>query len=488
MRPWAVRSIDLLHVLVGSMILSGCSRSPRAEPTDPAAGSTGSAATAVASVTSAPPALGASAAPPPSASPLSFPPPSHSGPARPRPEAQTSIALSGGGKLGEGKTSAVTPASVGLPAVDFGPPGPLVVHGYPAPLELGMADYVTDVGYTANGSEAIACGYLDPSGVSCYVNGGEGTRAYSSIWDGGEDPQSHQMGAPLQAAIGELAKGKHSTLGKKGEALLPPPVVATWPYARDISLNVAAGGIIRLGGRLGDEAPVFSVTVKVTKKGREDVSYTGSVNAIVTSPKQDELAVIGAFFCGEWCNEIVVARVGYGVIASLVYNDTGFRHHQKKDYAASRDLFLKATWANPRAPLPPYNLACAYALLGDAANSEKALKLAISVGGEGVKARAKKDADFKAVLAAPWFRALVGLGGKRVRGSLTREREPEFAPGASQLWLTETCWGEAGLTRSPSDTFGLIWGTWCSGTQSFTSTSYGGSASKKTLILSASWG
>ena len=48
------------------------------------------------------------------------------------------------------------------------------------------------------------------------------------------------------------------------------------------------------------------------------------------------------------------------------FNDTGFRHHQKKDYQVSRELFLKATWANPTAPLPPYNLACAYALTNDA--------------------------------------------------------------------------------------------------------------------------
>jgi hypothetical protein len=77
-----------------------------------------------------------------------------------------------------------------------------------------------------------------------------------------------------------------------------------------------------------------------------------------------------------------------------------------RDFARSRDLFLKATWADPRAPLPPYNLACAYALLNDEASAAKALKLAVSVGGPKVQARAKKDADFKGVLAAPWFRSL----------------------------------------------------------------------------------
>jgi Flp pilus assembly protein TadD len=97
-----------------------------------------------------------------------------------------------------------------------------------------------------------------------------------------------------------------------------------------------------------------------------------------------------------------------GALASHIYNDTGFRLHQKKDYAGSRDLFLKAAWADPRAPLPPYNLACAYALLGDEANAEKALDLAIAVGGDKVKARAKKDSDFAKVTGAKWFQALTG--------------------------------------------------------------------------------
>jgi hypothetical protein len=108
----------------------------------------------------------------------------------------------------------------------------------------------------------------------------------------------------------------------------------------------------------------------------------------------------------EWCNEVVIARMTTGKLASAIYNDTGFRLYQKKDYVASRDLFLKAAWADPGAPLPPYNLACAYALLGDAANAAKALKLAIAVGGEKVKWRAKKDADFSSVLGATWFQTL----------------------------------------------------------------------------------
>ena len=164
----------------------------------------------------------------------------------------------------------------------------------------------------------------------------------------------------------------------------------------------AGNSVLRVGGSVGGEAPVFPIIVNV--KGFPGAPpFGGQWNGIVESPDKKELAFIGHFFCMEWCNEVAIARMPYGKIASLVFNDTAFRHHQKKDYAKSRDGFLRAAWADPRAPLPPYNLACAYALLGDETNATKALKLAVAVGGEGVKARAKKDSDFKSVLAAAWF-------------------------------------------------------------------------------------
>jgi hypothetical protein len=44
--------------------------------------------------------------------------------------------------------------------------------------------------------------------------------------------------------------------------------------------------------------------------------------------------------------------------------------------------------------------------LAAVANAERALKLAIAVGGDKVKARAEKDADFTKVRGAKWFQTL----------------------------------------------------------------------------------
>jgi tetratricopeptide (TPR) repeat protein len=189
----------------------------------------------------------------------------------------------------------------------------------------------------------------------------------------------------------------------------PPPLKASWPYAKDIVVVVVDGTPLKVGGYVRGQEPVHPITLNVKSK-TPAVTYDGRWNAIVASPDESEIAFIGHFFCMEWCNEIVITRLTPGELASAIYNDTGFRLHQKKDYAGSRDLFLKAAWANPRAPLPPYNLACAYALLGDEANAEKALKLAIAIGGDKVKPRAQKDADFTKVRDAKWFTTLTGGG------------------------------------------------------------------------------
>ena len=108
----------------------------------------------------------------------------------------------------------------------------------------------------------------------------------------------------------------------------------------------------------------------------------------------------------EWCDDFIVYRNGTAAFASLVYNDTGFRHHKKADYARAADLFLKATWADPKAKLPPYNLACAWARLNDD-RAKDALAVAIERD-PSAKARALTDADFASVKDTAWFRGLTG--------------------------------------------------------------------------------
>jgi len=329
----------------------------------------------------------------------------HTQPYKPFARAAADIAVAGGNPDSDaGAPTAVTPASVGLPAVDFGPAGPIVLKGYPdGPIGNGMDDPATALGYSKDGSEFVACGDMvggfseaapkgSELGTLCYVAGKTGPTRSFAAEEKGLSPQ-------YVAAVTSLKSG---TMVRLTPTMKPPAVDATWGFAKDIALEVTKSGILKIGGRVGTEEPVYPVTLSV-KPPSPDLQYNGTWNAILPSPEKNELAFVGHFFCMEWCNDLVIARLPFAKLASLVFNDTGFRHHQKKDYTGSRDLFLKATWANPSAPLPPYNLACAYALTNDATNAEKALKLAIAVGGPKVKARAVKDSDFKAVLAAKWF-------------------------------------------------------------------------------------
>ncbi len=383
-----------------------------AAPTSTTA-STASAAATTANATSAEAAATSAAV-------VSAPAPKHSGPAKAHAPAEVVVALTT--KLavdGTPQEPTKTPASVALPKPDFGAPAPLVISGYPPKLERGMRDWLTWLGYSSDGTKFVGCGTLSPlsakgaeKGNVCVVNEGGVTSRFGLDDSTGGNTF---VGPKLAGAINTLKTGTSVDLAATSDnQLLTPKIHGDWPYAQDITLDAMtidgtekASGMLRFGGRVGREDPVYSVTLSM-KPSHADLRYGAAWNAILQGPKNDELALVGHFFCMEWCNDIAVTRVTYGQIASLVYNDTGFRHHQKKEYAASRDLFLKATWANPKAPLPPYNLACAYALLGDQDNAKKALELAIAVDGDKVKARAKKDADFKAVLGDAWFKALTG--------------------------------------------------------------------------------
>ncbi len=337
--------------------------------------------------------------------------PAHSGAVKPHGTAEAVVALSDP-SVAAGEPTA-TPSSVGLTTVDFGASGPLAITGYPRALSTGMRDYATYMGYSKDGKSVVACGAMAPlsakgdeKGNVCFVNQG-GVTQNVGLDTSGESPF---VGPALASALKTLKEGYPHDLvfSPAAGTLAPPPVAGNWRYARDIVLQVSGGGgALKFGGQYAKEEVVYPVSLSA-KSSSPDMPFSGEWNGILQNPAGDELALLGHFFCMEWCNDVVITRLSYDRIASYVYNDTGFRHHKAKEYAASRDLFLKATWANPKAPLPPYNLACAYALLGDATNAEKALRLAIAVAGDKVKARAKKDTDFKSVLGAKWFNDLTG--------------------------------------------------------------------------------
>ena len=315
------------------------------------------------------------------------------------------------------------PSSLPKPALPS--PGPIKVVGYPADLRTCLPDPAEHAGFTADGTELGYC--MEAMGTRCAWLDRDGKRRTMSA-GGRRSDQGDLVPEPGQArAIAEFLKDSAVPRLGRGDCVLhPPPLAGTWAYP-DIVLNVvridasfkegrtpserkvASQPFVRVGGTVaGEAAPVHPLTYSAPHHTMEPVGAgeipfgITELNAFVLSPDASELGVITHAHCMEYCDEFQIARVPVSRFASLVYNDTGFRALAKGKLERAVELFLRAAYVDPARELPAYNLACAYARKGDA-NAEAALELAITRGGDAVRARAAKDKDFDGVRSAPWF-------------------------------------------------------------------------------------
>lgn len=289
-------------------------------------------------------------------------------------------------------------------------PGPIVVRGYPHPIRNGMNDPASHVGFTKDGRLFGYCatgGGRDPGVTRCELVDAAGKVTTMDSESGGAfDPKKKKaIDAFLKDnAIPEIP------LTADPEAMKPRPLSGTWAFT-DITLEVARPeapegkpAVVRVGGSVGSEPPVYPLTLS-SKRSPEAPPHFAAMNGMAISPDGRDLGMVATFFACEFCDSFALERVPLARLASSIYNDTGFRFHQKGDYARSAALFEKAAEADPTAKLPPYNLACALARRGDA-RAKDALAKAIERD-PSAKARAKKDEDFASVRSEPWFAELV---------------------------------------------------------------------------------
>ncbi len=299
-----------------------------------------------------------------------------------------------------------------LPAPPSLAPGAIRVVGYPLTVSTGMNDPADVVGFTSDGSEY---GYCDTIGArsepatKCDFVRRDGTHhLFGSDDDGGNYIASREKA--MRAWVKEQGVSK---LDLKGDPAtdLARPLKGTWSYT-DIVVwvnpvnadGVTTNAVVRLGGAVDQEAVVYPISLAAKVIGGTKF-HTAIMNDLSLSPDGTEIAAVGTFFCMEWCNDFDVYRASTGAFASLVYNDTGYQHHKKGEFARAAELFSKAAAADPRARLPAYNLACAWARLGDA-RTKDALAVAIARDPD-VKRRAPADADFASVKSEAWFTTLV---------------------------------------------------------------------------------
>ena len=293
---------------------------------------------------------------------------------------------------------------------DFGPRGPIRVAGYSRTVGTGMNDPAHVVGFTKDSREFGYCsafGGRDPQSTMCEFVDRDGKERTL----GDDDAKGNYAPKKHAEIVAWLKDAGVPELGKKGSTLVAPKLEGEWDFARDVELDLVEhaqgkkGAMVRLGGRVRSEPAVYPVNLDMDPGGRGAAPFhTSWVNGLVVSPDGMDLGLVAGFFCMEWCDAFVVRRWKLAQLASLVYNDTAMRHHTKGEYQASAALFVEAVWANPANDLAAYNLACAFARLGDG-RASAALAHAIRIGGEAVRLRATQDADFATVHDSPWFKA-----------------------------------------------------------------------------------
>lgn len=204
---------------------------------------------------------------------------------------------------------------------------------------------------------------------------------------------------------------KRTALLKQRIARYSAPRVR-FPFSRDLTItwqtnagpsDEQPGRIARLrvGARVrGSSAEAFPISI-----GAGKADFEIHVEALAFSPDASSLAVLSHSFAGEFADTFTVRVLPTAKFAEEAYNSAGLSLHRRGDYAGAAPLFHKAAYADVTAPLPMYNLACSLARLREA-HTEKALELAIARGGQSVKEKARKDADFELVRGEPWFDTL----------------------------------------------------------------------------------
>jgi len=302
-------------------------------------------------------------------------------------------------------TAMVVTAAPAAPTVSppsFGPPAPAVVVPPVPPFERGTMDHAEAFGWSRDGGSV---GY-------CFNNGGVEILWCELVT---RDGQHERFDDGSTTTKGSVDPSRHAALTARLAgielALLRAP---SWPYT-DIELTWAVTpgrqepeppvpGVLRVGGRIKGESPVFHVVLSDASVG----GYHDRIHPEMISLSSDGeyLGVIAHAYAGEYSDTFPTAVVPVGELAAHVYNDTGLAHHKRGDFGRAAELFKRATFANPSFALGAYNLACADARLGST-ETEAALTLAVARAGDDARKKAATDVDFDGVRAAPWFQRLV---------------------------------------------------------------------------------
>jgi len=325
------------------------------------------------------------------------------GGAEAQPAAASAVSVAATAVAAVAPSAAPTPSAAPVAGVDpltgavqFGPPGPVVVD---PPVTLNKGE---------GGDHATVHGWASDSSELAYCIEAEGTGAHECgfLKPGGkvEKVTDFDPAKGLDAAKTTAIQSRTAAKGYKSAA-------TSWLYAPDLRLawkavgSTGAGGkspgVLRAGAQvIGEPEPVLPVYLEA-----KDVIGMHA-EALAISPDGKYLGVISHGAGGEGNNQFGLRVIAVTTLVGQVYNDTALVHHKKGEYQRAAELFHKAVAADPANSLAPYNYACALAKLKHP-STEAALKAAIAAGGDKVKAKAAKDSDFADVKNEAWFAPLI---------------------------------------------------------------------------------
>jgi hypothetical protein len=285
-----------------------------------------------------------------------------------------------------GTIEAEVPAAA-LAPVDFGAPGPVEI----APSLPADRPALDDAGWAADSSVFVLCDtQVGPGVYACGFRGARIPPGPHDDWDPSTAHADPKLTAQVKAMVAKLALTRSA---------------GSWRFARDLQLTWDApnGGTVRVGARVRGEKPSWAITLR--SDNRDAPSGAATPVLLAVSPDGTKLGAIGHMTTGEFSDRMPTAVVETARVAAMAYDDAGFAHHQKKEWAVARALFEKAAAADPTFALPAFNLACAAARMGDAALGDTALRVAI-LRDPAFKERARTDEDLESLRSAPWFAPL----------------------------------------------------------------------------------
>lgn len=230
--------------------------------------------------------------------------------------------------------------------------------GYPVLVGSGYAAVALAAGFTSDGESLGVC-FSDGGreGATCrwQDRAGKEQKAYVATVAGTPErirPASAMRGLQRLRYVGPAAWD-----------LQAPPLVGSWPFARDIVLHVIevpgkAKGVaaprLRLGGSVGGRKPVFPIEVKRPSSGGSpvDVRFIRP-NAVALSPDGRELGLVVHSATGEYDATYTFHRSGVRALAARIYALTAAEARRAGEAQVSDALCALAVAADADAAREP---------------------------------------------------------------------------------------------------------------------------------------